>query len=396
MWVPRTRRVRSAITDYLGAEALGGIVLALATVVALIWANSPIAETYEIIWRAPLNLPLLHLDARGWVNDGLMAIFFFVAGLEIKRELVSGELRDPKAASVPVLAAIGGMAVPAIVYLSIAGFDSRGWGIPMATDIAFAVGVLSILGRRLPSGLKVFLLTLAIVDDIGAIVVIALFYSSGVSGPWLAASAAGLLFIALAWRTGFGYWWIITPLAVLTWFFVHESGIHATIDGVAIGLLTPVQAGRTKVLEKIEHRIHPFSSFGIIPLFALANAGIFLGGGALARATTSPVFWGTGAGLVVGKIVGISTITLLAVKVGLGRLPEGVRSIHIVGAAALAGIGFTVSLFISELAFSGDRAEVAAKMAILFASLAAAVIGSTILLLARNPQIESASTSTST
>jgi NhaA family Na+:H+ antiporter len=344
------------------------------------------------------------------VNDGLMAIFFFVVGLEIKRELVAGELSEPRAAAVPVFAAIGGMAVPAALYVLInyGGEGAAGWAIPMATDIAFAVGVLSLLGRRCPDSLKTFLLSLAIVDDIGAILVIALFYSQGINLEWL--TTALLLFGVVVFMRSRRIWWV--PLYVIVgcaiWFATLQSGVHATIAGVALGLLAPArpadpQGARdavdeasalmqdpkpssirgismqaqeaVSVAERLEHILHPWTSFAVIPIFALANAGVRLSISSLESAVTSTVTVGIVAGLVGGKLSGVTGASLFSTRIGVGSMPRDVTARHVVGVGAIAGIGFTVSLFIAALAFDDTRLIDEAKIGILLASAAAALVG---------------------
>jgi len=365
---------------FVYVEVLGGVVLLAATVAALIWANISFSS-YADLWSTNLTIGLgdfsITEDLQHWVNDGLMTIFFFVVGLEIKRELVRGELRDPRTASLPVFAAIGGMVVPALLYLAIntSGPGGRGWAIPMATDIAFAVAVLAIVGSRVPGNLKLFLLTLAIVDDVGAIVVIAVFYSSGVSGAWLLGAAGTLVGIVILQRLGVrhavGY---IVP-AIVLWVCVLESGIHATIAGVLLGLLTPARPVNGRVIiEPIEARLHPWSSFLIVPLFALANAGVYLGGDSIEAALRSPIAWGVIIGLVVGKPLGIVAASALGLRLRIGRLPDGVRLGHLLAAGAAAGIGFTVSLFVADLAYTGVRLD-EAKVAILVASIVSGALG---------------------
>jgi Na+:H+ antiporter, NhaA family len=415
------RRVGRPVRNFLRIEAAGGLLLIVATIVALVWANSPWSHSYHELLETHISFQvgdLFHLDEplEAWINDALMAIFFFVVGLEIKRELVAGELRDPRAAALPAIAAIGGMVVPALVFLAFTsgGIGADGWGIPMATDIAFAVGVVSLLGNRVPGAMKVFLLTLAIVDDIGAIAVIAIFYTEDLSTDWLLI-AVGLTVLVVLMRL-MRIWYI--PIYVLVGFFlwlaVFESGIHATIAGVVLGLLTPAvplrgetpdddvhigaavsgQASATvvrranfelkeqvSVAERLETMLHPFTSFLIIPVFALANAGIEISGDSLSNALSSDVTLGVVFGLVVGKLVGVSFATWVAVKSGISRLPRGASFTHVVGLAAIAGIGFTVSLFITGLAFPvGSAAIDEAKLGILAASLIAAIVGSLILL----------------
>lgn len=381
------RKVLDPLQEFLHDEAAGGIVLVLAAVVAVIWANSSFSGSYESLWGYRLTLGGGSLsvteDLQHWVNDGLMAIFFFVVGLEIKRELVIGELRDRRAAVLPAVAAVGGVVLPALIFVALAhGEASSGWGIPMATDIAFAVGVLALLGSRVPAGAKLLLLTIAIVDDIIAITVIAIFYSGGLSIGWLAASVAGLLIVVGLRRMGVHAIWPYVVVGAGVWLATLESGVHATIAGVALGLLTP--AGKVSgrdVLSTLEHRLHPYSAFAIVPLFALANAGVDFRGGLLGQATSNSLTWAIAAGLLLGKIIGISAAVGICVRTGLGRLPDGVQAVHVVGVAAVAGIGFTVSLFIAELAYDQDELVQTAKVGIFFGSIAAAVLGAAILLI---------------
>lgn len=416
---PLARLVARPVREFMRVEAAGSLLLLLAAVVALIWANSPWSESYDALWHTRLALDVgpLHLDEtlQHWVNDALMVIFFFVVGLEIKYELVNGDLRDPKTAALPIIAAIGGMVVPAGLYLALnppGSAGSAGWGIPMATDIAFAVGVLGILGRRIPSAARLFLLTLAIVDDIGAILVIAIFYTSDLSLTWLAIALAllGAMVVARMLRI-----WTVVVYAVLgvgVWFALLESGVHATLAGVAIGLLAPAgpllkeevarsharKALRDNVLdpdelarlrfllresvsvvERLQSSLHPVSAYVVLPVFALANAGVELG--AIGQVFTEPVGIGIVLGLVVGKPVGILLASLIAVRLGLGRLPDSTTWPMVLGLGAVGGIGFTVSIFIAGLSFPGaDLLTEEAKIAILLASLIAAVVGVVLLL----------------
>jgi NhaA family Na+:H+ antiporter len=366
---------------FVSVEVLGGVVLLAATVAALTWANLA-PGSYADVWSTELTIGLgdqaITESLEHWVNDGLMTVFFFVVGLEIKRELVRGELRDPRAASLPVIAAIGGMVVPALLYLAVntGGPGGRGWAIPMATDIAFAVAVLAIVGSRVPGTLKLFLLSLAIVDDVGAIIVIALFYSSSISGTWLLGAAGAVTAIFVLQRLHVRHALAYVVPAVGLWVCVLESGVHATIAGVALGLLTPARPfmGRTELIEGLEARIHPWSSFVIVPIFALANAGVQLSGDSLTNAWSSSIALGIILGLVIGKPLGIVTSTALALHWRLGRLPTGVRLVHVLAAGAAAGIGFTVSLFVANLSYSGALLE-EAKVAILGASVISGVIG---------------------
>jgi len=321
-------------------------------------------------------------DLQHWVNDGLMALFFFVVALEVKREFTTGELRDRKTATVPVLAALGGAVLPILIFvlLTLDGEGARGWAIPAATDIAFAVGILALLGDRIPAGAKLLLLTIAVVDDVVAIAIIALFYSSGISIAWLAIVAAGLAAIVAMRMLGVQRVIAYLPLGAIVWVAMLESGIHATIAGVAIGLLTPAgPVGGRQVLEQLEHRLHPFTSLLVIPLFALANAGIAFDGTTVSNAASSQIAWAIALGLVVGKLFGIAGTTLLLTRLGIGNLPAGVRAQHVWGIAALGGIGFTVSLFISQLAYTDQMVIDTAKIGIFGGSLTSALLGVLIL-----------------
>jgi len=379
----RVRRVGKALppfgVEFVSIEALSGIVLFVGAIAALVWANVSIAS-YRDVWQHELDLGI-NLSLQEWVNDGLMTAFFFVVGLEIKREVVRGELRDPRTVSLPVLAAIGGMVLPALLYtaLNAGGAGAEGWAIPAATDIAFAVGVLALLGSRVPRNLKLFVLTLAIVDDIGAIIVIALFYSSGVELIWLAASAAVVGAILLLQRLQVAWPLAYVVPAVVLWVCMYESGVHPTIAGVILGLLTPARPfGGRQVIEGLEHRLHPWTSFLIVPLFALANAGIVIDRDTVSRAFDSPVTIGVAVGLVVGKTLGITLATVLGVRLRLGKLPDGVRWPHLVGGAAVAGIGFTVALFVADLSFGGARLE-NAIIGILAGSLLSGLVGAAVI-----------------
>lgn len=382
--LPFGRYLPPAGSAFVSVEVLGGLVLLASTLVALSWANLA-PGSYSDAWSTELTLGAGRIaiteSLQLWVNDGLMTVFFFVVGLEIKRELVRGELRDPRIASLPVLAAVGGMVVPALLYLAVnaGGPGGRGWAIPMATDIAFAVAVLAIVGSRVPPQLKLFLLTLAIVDDIGAIIVIAIFYSGDISVAWLLGGAASLGVVVGLQRLGVRHALAYVLPAVALWVCVLESGVHATIAGVALGLLTPARPlGGREVLEELEARIHPWSSFVIVPVFALANAGIQLGGDSVTRALKSPIALGVVLGLVIGKPLGIVAATALALRLRLSRLPDGVRLAHIGAAGAAAGIGFTVSLVIANLSYTGVRLD-EAKVAILSASILSAAVGTSLL-----------------
>ncbi len=382
------KRPLSALKDFLHDEAAGGIVLVVGALVAVVWANSPVSESYTNFWGQYLTLgwgpTALTENLQHWVNDGLMVVFFFVVGLEIKRELAIGELQDARAAALPAAAALGGVVVPALIFVALTSGDAgAGWGIPMATDIAFAVGVLALLGDRVPTGAKLLLLSAAIVDDIIAITVIALFYTESVSLAWLAGAVAGLAVVVVLRRLGVNAIWPYVLVGSVVWVATLESGVHATIAGVALGLLTPAgEVGGRNVLATLEHRLHPWSAFVVVPLFALANAGVGFGGGLLGEALSTAMPWAIALGLVIGKIVGISGAVWLAVRTGLGRLPQGVGPLHVVAVAAVAGIGFTVSLFIADLAYDDPALTETAKVGIFVGSLLAAAIGSALMVAA--------------
>jgi NhaA family Na+:H+ antiporter len=382
--LPLGRYLPPAGSSFVYVEVIGGAVLLVATIAALVWANVSLT-TYAELWSTHLTIGIgtltLTENLQHWVNNGLMTVFFFVVGLEIKREIVRGELRDPRTASLPVIAAIGGMAVPALLYFAInaGGPGGRGWAIPMATDIAFAVAVLAIAGSRVPGNLRLFLLTLAIVDDVGAIVVIAVFYSGDISASWLLGAVGALIGIVVLRRLGVRAAVAYLIPGVVLWLCVFESGVHATIAGVLLGLITPARPfGGREVIEELESALHPWSSFVIVPLFALANAGVYLRGSDLSHAWSSRIAWGIVVGLVIGKPIGIVVTAVLARRLRLGRLPEGVQLRHLVAVGAAAGIGFTVSLFVASLSYQGVRLD-DAKVAILTASVISGVVGLTLL-----------------
>lgn len=389
-WAPATR-VRSTIVEFMRLEAAGGIVLLINAVVALVWVNVH-GDSYHDFWDYHIEFGItlfgeaFNVDEhlKGWVNDALMVVFFFVVGMEIKRELVVGELRDPRRAALPIIGAFGGMIVPAAIFarmnLGTDGID--GWGIPVATDIAFVVGLLALFGRRLPAGLRVFLLTLAIADDIGGIAIIAVFYTDDLSLPWLGGAIGLLALIIAGQRFGIRHIPIYVVAGLVLWYATLESGIHATIAGVALGLLTPARPFRGRdVMHTLEHTLLPYSSFLIVPLFALANAGVEITPDALGDAFGGRLAWGVILGLVAGKFIGISLTTLAGVRLGAGRLPDGVNIGHVLGASLLAGIGFTVSLFIAELSFDDAAALLdQAKIGVLTGSIVAGALGAIFLL----------------
>ena len=402
--------VARPVLRFVDREVAGGILLLVATAIALIWVNSGWGDSYNDFWHTEIELAvgtwhLPHMSLGHFVNDALMALFFFVVGLEIKRELVTGDLSSVRAAALPAIGALGGMVVPALLYimLNTTGEASRGWGIPMATDIAFAVGIVALLGSRVSPKIKLFLLTLAIVDDIGAIAVIAIFYSSDLSVGWLLTALIGLIAVWVLQRVRV---WAIPVYAVLglfVWYATLESGVHATIAGVALGLLTPARPLLNKrdaqqivdalpsdanvaevrhasflaqesvpLTERLENMLHPFTAFMIIPVFALANAGIKLSGDTISDAAGSNITIGIILGLVIGKPVGITLFTWAATRYGF-TLPEGVNWPQFIGMGLAAGIGFTVSIFVAGLAFESPGVTDLAKIGILVASLIAAV-----------------------
>jgi NhaA family Na+:H+ antiporter len=421
---PVGEKLFSALERFLHVEAAGGVVLLIAAALALAWANSPWSHSYEALWHAPVTIGVgtfvstesLHF----WINDGLMAIFFLVVGLEIRREIHEGALSSIRMAAVPLIAATGGVVVPALIYsaFNMDPLTHRGWAIPTATDIAFAVGILALLGKRVPPVVRVLLLALAIIDDIAAILVIAFFYSSGVKLAGLAIAAAGLigvlLFQRMAIRSAFAY---LIPGAVV-WCGLLYAGVHPTLAGVALGLMTPVVplAGRDNPIQSagralndfssradkssavhelvqpfqelgraqqqliapvlsVQASLHPWVAYGIMPLFALANAGVSLQGLSFVDQNAINIGLGISAGLVIGKPLGIVLLTLLAARVGLCVLPAGItaRTLFVVG--CLGGIGFTMSIFISNLAFTDSALLGAAKLAVLIASLVAGALG---------------------
>jgi len=418
--------------DFFKMEAAGGIALMICTVAALVWANSPWAESYHALWQTKLTVGIgnwmLSKAAILWINDGLMAIFFFVVGLEIKRELLVGGLSTPSQTIMPVAAAVGGMVVPALIFvgLNIGQESIAGWGIPMATDIAFALGIMSLLGSRVPVGLKIFLTAVAIVDDIGAILVIAVFYTSSLNLIALGVGVAVLCLMAVLnfrWRIRHSIPYLL--LGIIVWFAFLMSGIHATIAGVLAAMTIPagtrmdctnfveklrhaadtfemaITPGKsvltnkeqqmalhsmehaygdaTTPLQNIEHALHPWVAFFIMPIFALANAGVALEGDIFQELLT-PVSLGIFAGLVVGKQIGVTGACWIINKLGLADFPDRTTLMHLWGASCLAGVGFTMSIFIANLAFD-DMARMVelSKIAILFASLIAGVLGYVIL-----------------
>jgi Na+:H+ antiporter, NhaA family len=412
-----------AAQAFVQVEASSGIVLLVAAIVALVWANSPWDQRYFDLVHTHLSIDLslisIEEDFQHWVNDALMTVFFFLVGLEIKRELVHGELSDARRALLPAAAALGGMIGPALIYTAFnyGGPGSGGWGIPMATDIAFALGVLSLLSGRIPFSIKVFLLALAIADDIGAILVIAVFYTSAIDFAALAVAALILGVIIVMNRGGVRNVDIYVVAGVLLWLAVYESGIHATLAGVTLGLLAPATAyfspktfsasaddlvgryrdaldrgatdeqqgllaqiedlsqGTESPLDRLERKLHPWVSYAIVPLFALVNAGVPIAGDVASRTVESPISLGVAVGLLLGKPAGILLLTWLTVRLRLGDLPAGADWGHMAGVGLLGGIGFTVSLLITGLAFEDALLVDEAKLGVLGASLIAGVMG---------------------
>ncbi|WP_329066844.1 Na+/H+ antiporter NhaA [Streptomyces sp. NBC_01429] len=379
---------RNYISDALRTETVGGVLLLAAAIAALIWANTPLSGSYGSVRDFHAGPAALGLDlsVQHWAADGLLAVFFFVAGVELKRELVAGELRDPKAAALPVIAALSGMAVPALVYVlvnTVGGGSLGGWAVPVATDIAFALAVLAVLGTSLPSALRAFLLTLAVVDDLFAILIIAVFFTSELNFLALGGAVIGLAVFWLLLRKGVHGWYVYVPLALVIWGLMYNSGVHATIAGVAMGLMlrcTRNEGESQSPGEHIEHLVRPLSAGLAVPLFALFSAGVSVSGAALGGVFTRPETLGVVLGLVVGKTIGIFGGTWLAARFTKAELNEDLAWPDVFAVAALAGIGFTVSLLIGELAFTSDPGltdEV--KAAVLTGSLIAAVFSGILL-----------------
>ncbi|HYI14674.1 MAG TPA: Na+/H+ antiporter NhaA [Thermomicrobiales bacterium] len=437
---PRVLKVISPFQNFSHTEASGGILLFIATVAALIWANSAWSSEYFDFWHTEVTIQFgqfgMSMTLVHWINDGLMAIFFFVVGLEIKREFLVGELASIRQAILPIAAAVGGAVLPALLYLALnaGGEGARGWGVPMATDIAFALGVLAILGSRVPIGLKVFLTALAIVDDILAVLVIAIFYSDSINLQYLLLGLAIIVVLLIANQAGIRQTVVYAVLGLVVWIAFIESGVHATVAGVLLAMTIPsrtridsdefVERSRNAIsnfekateyggknmltnkghltalhelevasdhaqapMQKLEENLHTWVAFLIVPIFALANAGVSIGDN-LGEALTSPISLGIVVGLVFGKQIGITLVSWLLVRAGLSSLPEGVGWHHIYGAACLAGIGFTMSLFVADLAFLDEENLALAKIGILGASVIAGAAGFLLIRLATKPQSE--------
>jgi Na+:H+ antiporter, NhaA family len=376
------------IGDVLRRETVGGILLVSAAVVALIWANTPWREAYGALSGLRVGPASLHLDLSlaTWAADGLLAIFFFVAGLELKREFVAGDLRSPSKAALPIAAAVGGMIAPALIYtaINLGGPGAAGWAIPTATDIAFALAVLALIGSCLPDALRTFLLTLAVVDDLLAITIIALFYTEQLAVVPLLLALLPLALFTLLVQRRVRSWWLLLPLAALTWVLVHESGVHATVAGVLLGFAVPVirrkEGPGPGLAEHFEHRWRPVSAGFAVPVFAFFASGVTVVGGGLGAAFTDAITLGIIVGLVAGKVVGIMGATWLVQRVTRAQLSEELSWTDVFGLALLAGIGFTVSLLIGELAFgTGSAADDHVKIGVLTASLLAALLATIVL-----------------
>ncbi|MDK1476348.1 Na+/H+ antiporter NhaA [Streptomyces sp. 549] len=381
---------KRVLADILRTETVGGMLLLFAAVIALIMANTGLSDFYSDLKGFTFGPEALHLNlsVADWAKDGLLTIFFFVAGVELKRELVTGELRDPRAAALPIVAAAGGMIVPALVYVAFTlnGGDLSGWAIPMATDIAFALGVLAVLGTALPSALRAFLLTLAVVDDLGAITIIAIFYTTETNLWALLGSVVGLAIFWLLHRKGVKGWYIYLPLAVTIWALMHASGVHATVAGVAMGLLlrcTLREGEEHSPAERIEHQVRPISAGLAVPLFALFAAGVTVSGPAIGEVFTQPETLGVVFGLLLGKTVGVFGGAWLAARFTKAELNKDLAWMDVLAVAALSGIGFTVALLIGDLAFENTPLDEQIKASVLIGTFLATLLAA-ILLKMRN------------
>lgn len=380
----------SVVRHFLRLESASGILLVIAAIVALLLANSPLAHWYDALLGTPVAIQvgafMIHKPLLLWINDGLMAIFFFLVGLELKREVLEGELRHKEQIMLPAVAALGGMLIPAIVY-SVFNYTQaeamRGWAIPTATDIAFALGILSLLGSRIPTALKIFLLTLAIFDDIGAIVIIAIFYTSELSATAMLVGSAALIFLFVMNRKRVMHIAAYMIVGLILWASVLKSGVHATLAGAALALFIPMrdpEKPEHSPLRNMEQDLHPVVAYGILPLFAFANAGVVISGDVAAQ-LFAPITLGIAAGLFIGKQLGVFASVWLVVKLGVARLPAGVTWTQIYGVALLCGIGFTMSLFIGSLAFEQQAQQYSnqVRIGILLGTLLSALLGYVVL-----------------
>tara|TARA_R110000787_G_scaffold213378_1_gene322909 strand:+ start:4259 stop:5437 length:1179 start_codon:yes stop_codon:yes gene_type:complete len=375
------KKIAPMLAEFLKQESAGGVVLMFAAVLGLLAANSGLSSSYQAFLDMPFTVSLGDVGVSKalllWINDGLMALFFFVVGLEVKREVLEGQLSSWRQCALPLFAATGGMALPALVFLGI-NYDTpenlSGWAIPAATDIAFALGVLALLGNRVPYALKALLLAIAVIDDIGAIVIIALFYSKSIDWNLLWAALGVLFVMAMLGRARVAQSWPYVILGLVLWLLVLKSGVHATLAGVAAALTIPMTSRDKRPLEDMEHALHPWVAFMVVPVFAFANAGVSLSGIELA-AFAAPLPLGIAAGLVIGKQLGIFGFAWMAVKLRLASLPQDVSWAHVHGLSLIAGIGFTMSLFIGNLAFADAEQIDAVKLGVLTGSLIAAIAG---------------------
>jgi NhaA family Na+:H+ antiporter len=394
------RRRIAPLRDFLNRESTSGLLILVASALGLITANSPLSDNYFSTLDFKLSLGadwyLIELSILKVINYLLMSIFFFVVGLEIKRELTSGHLASFKKALLPFIAALGGMAVPAIIYLAIAGgVAPGGWGVPVATDIALAVGLLTMIGPSVAASLRSFLLALAVIDDIGAILIIAFVYSTGIKFSWLAAAALCIAMIAMLKKAGVESTLIYSLFAFTLWFCLYKTGVHPTLAGVILGLMTPnivrkrtrvedIEDGSVSVIEWLEHKFHPISTFFVVPVFAFANTGVVITAESIKDASQSVIAWGIFFGLVIGKPLGVLIASITAKRSKLAEFPEGATNSSILATGSAAGIGFTVAIFIANLAFDDAQTQDIAVLAVIVASVASALISLTLFkLLAR-------------
>ena len=380
----------SPLRDFLGRESTSGVIVLVAAGLGLITANSPLSERYFSVLDFDIAVGsgwfLLDFSVLKIINYLLMSIFFFVVGLEIKRELTSGHLATLKKAMLPFVAAIGGMAFPALIYLAIAGqVAPAGWGVPVATDIALAVGLLTMIGPSVAASLRSFLLALAVIDDIGAILIIAFVYSTGINFSWLVAALLSIAFIAILKKARVSSMIVYSLLAFTLWFSLYKTGVHPTLAGVILGLLTPniarqqsnlddIEDGSVSVIEWLEHKFHPVSTFIVVPVFAFANTGVVITSESIKTASQSLIAWGIFFGLVIGKPLGVLFASLLAKRVNIADLPEGVTKSSLVATGSAAGIGFTVAIFIANLAFKDSQIQDIAVLAVIVASIVSALL----------------------
>ena len=384
----------SPLRDFLRRESTGGLLILTASTLGLITANSPLANSYFSFLDTRISFGadwyLLDLTILKVINYFLMSIFFFVVGLEIKREMTSGHLASLKKAMLPLVAALGGMAVPALIYLAIAGgVAPEGWGVPVATDIALAVGLLTMLGPSVAASLRTFLLALAVIDDIGAILVIAFVYSTGIKISWLAAGVLSVLFIAALQKVKVTSIFVYALFAFALWFSLYKTGVHPTLAGVILGLMTPniahggvdledVEDGTVSVIEWLEHKFHPISTFFVVPLFAFANTGVVITLDSIEGAAQSKIAWGIFFGLVIGKPLGVLLAAIAAKKAKIAEMPDGVSKPSLLATGSAAGIGFTVAIFIANLAFSDPETQDIAVLAVIAASVISALLSTLI------------------